>query len=63
MSFLSENLEYQAFYQEIAAFNKSDLGRLLITGTEAPDLLERLTTNKIICLPLTTGGQTVITTN
>ena len=63
MSFLSENLEYQAFYQEIAAFDKSDLGRLLITGTEAPDLLERLTTNKIIGLPLNTGVQTVITTN
>jgi hypothetical protein len=63
MSFLSEILEYKAFYEQIAAFDRSNLGRLLITGTEAPDLLERLTTNKIIELPLNTGVKTVITTN
>ena len=63
MSFLSEILEYRPFYEEIAAFDRSNIGRLLITGSDAHDLLERLTTNKIIDLPLNNGVKTVITTN
>ena len=63
MSFLSKILEYKSFYEEIVAFDRSNIGRLLITGNDAHDLLERLTTNKIIDLPINNGVKTVITTN
>lgn len=55
--------EYQAARSGTALANKSSYGRLRIKGKDALDLLNRLSTNKVIDLPQGEGTSTILTTN
>ena len=43
--------------------DRSDVGRLLLTGDDALDLLNRLSTNELATLEVGAGAATVLTTN
>jgi folate-binding protein YgfZ len=53
--------EFQALQTGAALIDRSALGRLWITGADALDLLNRLTTNKLDELPEGIGRSTVVT--
>jgi folate-binding protein YgfZ len=55
--------EYRAALGGVAIADKSSFGRLRIKGQDALDLLNRLSTNKVIDLPRGEGTSTVLTTN
>ena len=55
--------EYQAARNGVALADRSHFGRLKITGKDALDLLNRLSSNKIIDLPVGSGTSTILTTN
>ncbi len=55
--------EYRAARQGAALFDRSAFGRLRITGADGLDLLNRLSTNKLIDLTAGEGASTVLTTN
>ncbi len=58
MSSLTPNLTEKA-----VAFDVSDFGRLRVSGEDAIDLLDRLSTNDFKILPVGAGFGTVLTTN
>ena len=55
--------EYRAARQGAALVDRSASGRLRITGADGLDLLNRLSTNKLIDLTAGEGASTVLTTN
>ena len=55
--------EYRAVREGVALADRSSSGRLKIRGKDALDLLNRLSSNKVIDLPLGEGASTVLTTN
>ena len=55
--------EYTAAREATALLDSSAFGRLRITGADALDLLNRLSTNKLIDLQPGSGAGTVLTTN
>ena len=55
--------EYRAARQGAALFDRSAFGRLRIAGADGLDLLNRLSTNKLIDLTAGEGASTVLTTN
>jgi len=54
--------ELRAALSHCALVDRSDLGRIVATGPDVLDLLNRLSTGKVVGLPPGTGAQTVITT-
>ncbi len=55
--------EYRAARQAAALLDRSAFGRLRITGADALDLLNRLSTNKLVDVQPGRGAATVLTTN
>ena len=55
--------EYRDIYQNNALANISDHGILRMTGQDALDLLNRLSTNKLLDLEVGNGTSTILTTN
>ncbi|MBI4200796.1 MAG: aminomethyl transferase family protein [Chloroflexi bacterium] len=55
--------EYTAGRQGVALLDRSYLGRFKVTGKDALDLLNRLTSNKVDVLPPGTGAGTILLTN
>lgn len=55
--------EYRALTSGVAVVDRSDVGRLLVTGEDALDLLNRLSTNELATLETGEGAATVLTTN
>ena len=60
---LSAEDEYRALISDVALVDRSDVGRLLLTGDDALDLLNRLSTNELANLEVGAGAATVLTTN
>ena len=63
LSFGNTLEEYQAVREGVALADRSSFGRLRINGKDALDLLNRLSSNKIVDLPQGEGASTVLTTN
>ena len=59
----STSAEYRAARQGAALLDRSAFGRLRISGADGLDLLNRLSTNKVIDLAAGEGASTVLTTN
>ena len=55
--------EYRALTSGVAVLDRSDVGRLIVTGDDALDLLNRLSTNELATLEIGAGAATVLTTN
>ncbi|MDO8750060.1 MAG: aminomethyltransferase family protein [Dehalococcoidia bacterium] len=55
--------EYQAARQGAALLDRSYVGRIRITGKDALDLINRLSSNKVDILPSGTGAGTVLPTS
>ena len=55
--------EYRALTSGVAVLDRSDVGRLILTGEDALDLLNRLSTNELMTLEVGLGAATVLTTN
>ena len=55
--------QYRALTSGVALVDRSDAGRLLLTGDDALDLLNRLSTNELATLEVGGGAATVLTTN
>ncbi len=55
--------EYRAATEGIAVLDRSYVGRFKVTGKDATDLLNRLSSNKVDALPSGTGAATVLPTN
>ena len=55
--------EYCAATEGIAVLDRSYMGRFKVTGKDATDLLNRLSSNKVDVLPSGTGAATVLPTN
>ncbi len=55
--------EYRALTAGVALVDRSDLGRLNVTGEDALDLLNRLSTNELMTLEIGRGVSTILTTN
>ncbi|MBI4200494.1 MAG: aminomethyl transferase family protein [Chloroflexi bacterium] len=62
-SFGDPATEYQALREGVALLDRSLTGRFRVTGRDALDLLNRLSTNKVDVLPPGTGAGTILTTN
>ena len=55
--------QYHALTSGVAVLDRSDTGRLVPTGDDALDLLNRLSTNELATLEVGAGAATVLTTN
>ena len=55
--------QYDALTQAVALIDRSDIGRLSLTGEDALDLLDRLSTNALQDLSVGHGEITVLTSN
>ncbi|MBI4338959.1 MAG: aminomethyl transferase family protein [Chloroflexi bacterium] len=55
--------EYRAATEGAVVMDRSSVGRFQVTGKDALDLLNRLTSNKVDPLPPGTGAGTLLTTN
>ena len=55
--------EYQALNEGAALLDRSAVGRLSLTGQDALDLLNRLSTNELMTLEAGQGAPTVLTSN
>lgn len=60
---LSVEEQYRALTSGVAVLDRSDAGRLILTGDDALDLLNRLSTNELATLEVGAGAATVLTTN
>ena len=60
---LTAEEQYRALTSGVAVLDRSDAGRLLLTGDDALDLLNRLSTNELVDLEVGSGAATVLTTN
>ena len=54
---------YEALTRGVGVVDRSDVGRLVVSGEDAVDLLERLSTNALTELDVGEGAATVLTTN
>ncbi len=59
----SKLLQYESLTRSAATVDRSDVGRLMVSGSDAPDLLNRLSTNKLDEVAPGHGTGTVLTTN
>ena len=55
--------EYRSLTEGAATIDRSDVGRLRLTGKDAVDLLNRLSTNELMDLEIGNGLVTILTTN
>ena len=55
--------QYRALTSGVALVDRSDAGRLVLTGNDALDLINRLSTNELATLQVGAGAATVLTTN
>ena len=55
--------EYEALTRGVGVVDRSDVGRLVLRGEDAVDLVERLSTNALTELDVGEGAATVLTTN
>ena len=55
--------EYEAMTRGVGIVDRSDVGRLVLRGADAVDLVERLSTNALTELAVGQGAATVLTTN
>ncbi len=55
--------EFRAATETVALYDNSDAGRLKAVGTDALDLLNRLSTNKVVDLQPGQGAPTILTTD
>ena len=55
--------EYEALTRGVGIVDRSDVGRLILRGDDAVDLMERLSTNALTELEVGEGASTVLTTN
>ncbi len=55
--------DYEALTRGVGVVDRSDVGRLVLRGEDAVDLLERLSTNALTELAVGEGAATVLTTN
>ena len=55
--------EYEALTRGVGVVDRSDVGRLVLRGEDAVDLVERLSTNALTELEAGEGAATVLTTN
>ena len=62
-TFGDQSREYAAAREGAAVVDRSNFGRLRITGADSLDLLNRLSTNNLIDLGPNEGASTVLTTN
>jgi folate-binding protein YgfZ len=62
-TFGNATAEYSAATESIAVLDRSYMGRFKVTGKDATDLLNRLSSNKVDVLPSGTGTATVLPTN
>ena len=62
-SFGDEAAEYRAAREGAVLLDRSYVGRFRVTGNDALDLLNRLSSNKVDVLPAGTGAGTVLPTN
>jgi folate-binding protein YgfZ len=62
-TFGDASAEYQAARQGAALLDRSYVGRFRVTGKDALDLLNRLSSNKVDVLPFGTGAGTVLPTS
>ena len=60
---LTAEEQYRALTSGVAVLDRSDAGRLLLTGDDALDLINRLSTNELATLEVGAGAATVLTTN
>ena len=60
---LTAEEQYRALTSGVAVLDRSDAGRLVLTGDDALDLLNRLSTNELATLEVGAGAATVLTTN
>ena len=60
---LTAGEQYHALISGVAVLDRSDAGRLILTGDDALDLLNRLSTNELATLEVGSGAATVLTTN
>lgn len=56
-------VEYSALTEGTGLIDRSNVGRLHVSGEDALDLLNRLSTNELMTLKVGTGAPTVLTTN
>ena len=63
MTYGNTSEEYRAARQGASLLDRSAFGRLRISGADGLDLLNRLSTNKVIDLASGEGVSTVLTTN
>lgn len=61
-AFDSLDRECEAARSRVALLDRSSLGRLLARGTDVLDLLDRLSTNRVVDLPAGRGASTVLAT-
>ncbi len=61
-SFGDPAAEYRAARERVALLDRSYVGKLRVTGKDALDLLNRLSSNKVDVLPVGTGAGTVLPT-
>ena len=55
--------QHRALTSGVAVIDRSDVGRLVVAGEDALDLLNRLSTNELATLEPGSGAATVLTTN
>ena len=55
--------EYEALTRGVGIVDRSEVGRLILRGDDAVDLMERLSTNALTELEVGEGAATVLTTN
>ena len=60
---LDVDRQYSALTMGVALVDRSDMGRLLLVGEDALDLLQRLSTNDLKSLQPGTGVATILTSN
>ncbi|MXY43391.1 MAG: folate-binding protein YgfZ, partial [Dehalococcoidia bacterium] len=60
---LTAEEQYRALTSGVAVLDRSDAGRLALTGDDALDLINRLSTNELATLEVGAGAATVLTTN
>ena len=55
--------EYRVLNSGVGLIDRSDVGRLVVAGEDALDLLDRLSTNQLSTIEVGAGAPTVLTTN
>ena len=62
-AYLTTEDEYRVLNSGVGLVDRSDVGRLVVAGEDALDLLDRLSTNQLPAIEVGAGAPTVLTTN